>query len=136
MAFEITEEAVVLMRNLAQRIPNTVEELRQANTDIISCYESVRETVGPHTRQIESIVHALERLLKKYSEDINGVSKGLTQFANRSQIILDKHNFKSNYAVGYTPTVSSGSNNQSSFAPVRGQRIRQRVVETQVDNRK
>ena len=57
MAFQVNEEAVSVMRDLAKKIPNSVEGLLQANQEVLSCYEDVRETVGPHTQEIEAIVH-------------------------------------------------------------------------------
>ena len=59
MAFEITYEAVEMMRNLAKKIPNSVDAIHQSNVEVIKCYESVRNTLGPHTRKIEAIVVCL-----------------------------------------------------------------------------
>ena len=59
-AFEITEESVQIMKELAQKIPDTVNEVLQANNEVINCYEQLKKTVGPYTRQIESIVKDLK----------------------------------------------------------------------------
>lgn len=43
------------MKELAHKIPGTINEILQANNEVINCYEQVKDTVGPHTRQIESM---------------------------------------------------------------------------------
>ena len=79
MAFQVNEEAVSVMRDLAKKIPNSVEGLLQANQEVLSCYEDVRETVGPHTQEIEAIVHNLNRALKQSSESINEIPQKLEE---------------------------------------------------------
>ena len=88
MAFQVNEEAVSLMRDLAKKIPNSVEGLLQANQEVLSCYEDVRETVGPHTQEIEAIVHNLNRALKQSSESINEIPQKLEKLASRCEEIL------------------------------------------------
>ena len=45
MAFEITYEAVEMMRNLAKKISNSVDAIHQSNVEVIKCYESVRNAL-------------------------------------------------------------------------------------------
>ena len=52
VAFEITYEAVEMMRNLAKKISNSVDAIHQSNVEVIKCYESMRNALGPHTRKI------------------------------------------------------------------------------------
>ena len=81
------------MKELAHKIPGTINEILQANNEVINCYEQVKDTVGPHTRQIESIVRDLNHSLKGSTEILNGVSKQLKSLVNRCQVILDKKKF-------------------------------------------
>ena len=74
MAFEVSEEAVAVMRQLAKQLPNTVEEIQKSNVEVLNCYESVRDTVGPHARKIEVIVRDIEKQIKKSLADIQTVS--------------------------------------------------------------
>lgn len=88
MAFQVTNEAVSVMRDLAQRIPNSVEGLLRANQDVMRCYEDVKATVGPHTQEIEKIVHDLNGMLKQSSESINEIPQKLNKLAERCEEIL------------------------------------------------
>lgn len=88
MAFQINEEAVSVMRDLAQKIPNSVEGLEKANRDVLSCYEDVRKTVGPHTQEIEVIVQNLNRALKQSSESINEIPQKLNKLIARCEEII------------------------------------------------
>lgn len=92
------------MKELAHKIPGTINEILQANNEVINCYEQVKDTVGPHTRQIESIVRDLNHSLKGSTEILNGVSKQLKSLVNRCQVILDKKKFINDLKVGFTPT--------------------------------
>lgn len=136
MAFEVSEEAVAVMRELAKQLPNTVEEIQKANVEVLNCYESVRDTVGPHARKIENIVRDVEKQIRKSFADICGVSERLTKMANRTQMILDKNNFKSNLQIGFTPRVSSTASNDSSTGnnatPNIGEQVRELGHETQL----
>ena len=116
------------MKELAQKIPDTMSEVLQANNEVINCYEQVKDTVGPHTRQIKSIVRDLNRSLKGSAETLNEVSRGLKSLANRCQVILDKKNFINDLKVGFTPTagVNASNSGASDDAPTRGQRILQK----------
>ena len=89
VAFEITYEAVEMMRNLAKKISNSVDAIHQSNVEVIKCYESVRNALGPHTRKIEAIVCDIEKLLKKNAEYFAIASNALNQQADRAQRILD-----------------------------------------------
>ena len=40
------------MKELAHKIPGTINEILQANNEVINCYEQVKDTVGPHTNRI------------------------------------------------------------------------------------
>lgn len=134
LAFQVTDEAVAVMRDLAKKISNTIDGLHRASCEVTNCYEQVKDTVGPHTRQIEAIVKDLERLLKKNAEDINAVSRGLIQLSNRCQLILDKKNFKDDLKVDFTPTVSFSDNYSLPEAPAIGQRIRQKGNQTEYEH--
>lgn len=116
------------MKDLAQKIPDTVNEVLQANNEVINCYEQVKKTVGPYTRQIESIVKDLNRSFKGSAETFNGVSKELKSLANRCQVILDKKKFINDLKVGFAPTagVNTSNSGASDDAPTRGQRILQK----------
>ena len=105
-----------------------MSEVLQANNEVINCYEQVKDTVGPHTRQIKSIVRDLNRSLKGSAETLNEVSRGLKSLANRCQVILDKKNFINDLKVGFTPTagVNASNSGASDDAPTRGQRILQK----------
>ena len=115
------------MKELAHKIPGTINEILQANNEVINCYEQVKDTVGPHTRQIESIVRDLNHSLKGSTEILNGVSKQLKSLVNRCQVILDKKKFINDLKVGFTPTagVNASKSGASDDAPTRGQRILQ-----------
>ncbi len=138
MAFEVSEEAVAVMRQLAKQLPNTVEEIQKSNVEVLNCYESVRDTVGPHARKIEVIVRDIEKQIKKSLADIQTVSENLTKMANLTQTILDndiKSNFKDSLKIGFTPRVSPATTNNSSTgnnaAPNTGARVRELGHETQ-----
>ena len=89
MSLFINEEAVSMVNDLAHRIPDSVEKLSKANQDVLKCYDEVKETVGPHTQEIEEIVHELNRLLQQSSDSINEVSENLEKLAARMQKIID-----------------------------------------------
>lgn len=89
MAFEISEKAVTAMETLSRKIPEIVEKINQANIDVISCYEDVRGTVGPHTQEIEAIVQELTQALKQSSETINRISGKLYSLSKKCRKILE-----------------------------------------------
>ena len=110
MAFEITYEAVEMMRNLAKKISNSVDAIHQSNVEVIKCYESVRNALGPHTRKIEAIVCDIEKLLKKNAEYFAIASNALNQQADRAQRILDmKYKFKNDLKVDVMVSWGEGS---------------------------
>ena len=88
MAFAITEEAVPFMRDMEKKIPIALEGLQKANEDVIKCYEDVKETVGPHTREIETIVNDLNRAIQQSSEKINEIPDQLENLAKHCEAIL------------------------------------------------
>lgn len=88
MAFEITPSTVTLMRELSREIPGSVERLETANAEVIRCYEDVKETVGPHTQEIESIVKEINRLLKQSSDCINEIPARLNNLADLCEEVL------------------------------------------------
>lgn len=90
MAFQVNEEAVSVMRDLAKKIPSSVEGLLQANKEILSCYEDVKETVGPHTQEIETIVQNLNQMIKKSSNSINEIPPKLEKLAERCEEVIRK----------------------------------------------
>lgn len=90
MAFQISEEAVTTMETLSRKIPEIVEKINQANTDVIRCYEDVRGTVGPHTQEIEAIVQELNQALKQSSETINRIPGKLDSLSKECRKILEK----------------------------------------------
>lgn len=136
VAFEITYEAVEMMRNLAKKIPNSVDAIHQSNVEVIKCYESVRNTLGPHTRKIEAIVCDIEKLLKKNAEYFTIASNALNQQADRAQRILDmKYKFKNDLKVDVMPTVStSNGESNSSGSPTIGARIRKKSNEMEYEH--
>lgn len=88
MAFDITPNTVTLMRELSRKIPDSVERLETANLEVIRCYEDVKETVGPHTQEIESIVKEINRMLKQSSDCINEIPGRLNSLADRCEEVL------------------------------------------------
>lgn len=88
MAFQVNEEAVSVMRDLARKIPNSVEGLLAANQEVMRCYEEVKETVGPHTAEIEQIVQKINGLIKQSSANINEVPQRLEKLASRCEEII------------------------------------------------
>ena len=136
VAFEITYEAVEMMRNLAKKISNSVDAIHQSNVEVIKCYESVRNALGPHTRKIEAIVCDIETLLKKNAEYFTIASNALNQQADRAQRILDmKYKFKNDLKVDVMPTVStSNGESNSSGSPTIGARIRKKSNEMEYEH--
>lgn len=88
MAFQVNEEAVSLMRELEKKIPGSVEGLLQANREVLNCYENVKETVGPHTQEIEEIVQDINRIIKQSSDSINEIPARLESLAERCEEII------------------------------------------------
>ena len=136
VAFEITYEAVEMMRNLAKKISNSVDAIHQSNVEVIKCYESVRNALGSHTRKIEAIVCDIEKLLKKNAEYFTIASNALNQQADRAQRILDmKYKFKNDLKVDVMPTVStSNGESNSSGSPTIGARIRKKSNEMEYEH--
>ena len=135
MAFQVSYEAVEVMRKLAKKIPFTVDALLDANKEVIDCYEQVKDTVGPHSKKIESIVQEVEKRVRKNAVNIEFVANRLDQLAGRCQLILDKKNFKNDLKVKIMPMVPSKQTNNSSSteAPVTGQREKQMCKQTEYE---
>lgn len=136
MAFQVSYEAVEVMENLAQKLPGIVDDLLNANKEVLECYEEVKNTVGPHSKQIEKIVRDVDKGIRKNMDDINTVAKGLKVLANRCQTILMKKNFRDDLKIGFTPTVSlkTTNNNSSDEAPALGQRTKQICNQTEYEH--
>ena len=140
MAFQVDEEAVSVMRGLARKIPDSVEGLLSANQDVLRCYEDVKDTVGPHTAEIEKIVHKLNRLIKHSSASINEVPERLEKLASRSEEIIKSRpsrcqDFRSSLRVESAPEISPSfldncdvGNYTDAFI---GEEVRERGHETQ-----
>lgn len=134
MAFQVSDEAVDMMRALSRQIPDAANEMSQAGREIMECYEQVKNTIGPHTKKIETIVREVDRLLKKNADSILNVSSELEKLANRCQYILDKKNFRDSYRVGYAPSVTGKIDDKKpQEMPVKGQRILQKGNETEYE---
>ena len=135
MSFKITEEAVKVMREVAKNMINAIDDLHQADREIISCYEQVRHTIGPHSRQIQIIVKDVEKILKRNRGDISEASGRLDQVADQYQLILDKKIFKNSLKVDITPNVYSNGLDRTlaSEAPTIGQRIKQKGKQTEYE---
>ena len=89
MGFLITNESVEYMREIKQRLAESVEKLSNANKEIINCYEDVKQTVGPHTRQIERITRDIEKTLKILSKELKEVFEKLNLLISSYEEVLE-----------------------------------------------
>ena len=89
MEFYITNELVEYMKEIKQRLAESVEKLSNANKEIINCYEDVKQTVGPHTKQIESITRDVEQNIKKLSGEISEITPVLDNLISVYKEVLD-----------------------------------------------
>lgn len=89
MGFKITNESVEYMKEIKQRLAESVEKLSNANKEIINCYEDVKQTVGPHTKQIDAITKDVEQNIEKLSGEISEITPVLDNLISVYKEVLD-----------------------------------------------
>ena len=89
MGFMITHESVSYMKEMKSRLIESIGRIYQENEEILKCYEEVKNTVGPHTRQIERITRDIEKTLKILSKELKEVFEKLNLLISSYEEVLE-----------------------------------------------
>ena len=87
---KMNQDAVTALKNLAQALPEEVENAKRAADLLRSSFEEKSDLLGPHTAQIEEILECVNDAQEGGRSSVVKVQLGLVKAAARLQAILGK----------------------------------------------
>lgn len=90
MELRIDRASADALVKLADSIPPILADLKQSNSQVLSCYDQVQQTIGPHTAQVMEIIRKFNKGLEETSKDIDVLPPMLRELADNINAILGK----------------------------------------------
>lgn len=88
--YAVSQEGIVALKTMASAIVTASDKIKELTVDLKTVVDDNPNTLGPHRKEIEEVINAINAEVKAATEPIGSVSKALEKVANGYQKIIDK----------------------------------------------
>jgi len=94
MVYSVNQEGVEAMKTMASKVDSAVEELMNAASALRRASDEYNDTLGPHKKELDGALEAIEHSVKQASDPAESVSRILNEIAEDYEEIIGTARFQ------------------------------------------
>ena len=83
MKLGLNMESVTELRQLANAVPVTIENIVNDTQHLFQVYQSVSDSLGVHEEQFKELLRQIKKVQEDFSEDLKKIPQMLNETANK-----------------------------------------------------
>lgn len=95
MKYAVNEQGVQALQQLAAKLPEEAEKIKNAVTSLQSAFDENQAGLGPHDNSIENILEEMNQIEASVSDPVRKVSDILNDIADSYQNLIETNGYDS-----------------------------------------